>query len=507
MRAIAIVVLLAVTIVRPGAAEDEAPTDQASLPLPFSDVSSSFAAASDGTIALEATQESTKAVAKVAYAIGDVLVFGKLSSQLEEGQTEVSLTSLDELTSPTVGTVGLSYEIARPVPDATDIEAECQEFRKDLFDDIAGAIGTFDPILIEAGQCRMSELESRSGGLAAGAARALGLKLNALCDAYNSKHGRGRLLATRPNDGVTPLVFETGAETLSATFGPACTEENLIAVVRSDAAAAAEEGKGVEAADAAEKEVLKALRGELLPYCTRYNDHAYQLLRRLEPEGAVPPRGNVDRGCDDESKQAVLADSLVSTRMRDKWTAKLAKKAVFRFWSITASFSGGKQDFKIFSPTSFDPASAVPIADATSKISKTSQSTSVGATYFSRSWSVGGSFMRKRDIKAPTKTQICVPIEGSLSEQCFSALIASPVTLDSDIASVEGKLFLFSSLGLHLRILRDLDKNETEPHVGLYFLRKDGVGLAGGIDLYYDNDADHIAGKVFVGAAFGIGPE
>ena len=501
---------------------------QGTQPLSLSSPALSFVPGQQGAVILESTEKDSSLIARVGYEIGDFLLFGRLSAKLDEGAKEVTLSSLDELRAPTLATLGLSYQFAQVVSGAPAIEATCKRFRQEIFDIFAAKRPRFTPISIEKNECDLGFLEANRNDIFFDALRARNIKLNALCDEYNETRGSGRLLASRPDDrNGAPMVFEEGADALKAAFKMSCTEANLIAALQEEAKTKAEmafraelaaKGESVieakvaekrdEAAQQAEKDVKDQLAKSILPFCQEYNNHAYPLLRKLEPEGALPVGATPDRGCEFEAIRTVLADPALSDvdGFRERWEAEIARQFPFSFWSFTASITEGKNEFKVFDPARFDPASQDPIADASRNVSKTSRNLTVGLARFNNLWSVGGGYIRKLDIKVPSKTSVCVPLNGTLVQQCFSSVITDPREKETDLLSFEAKRFLGSRLGLQLRVLHDLDQSETEPHLSLYFLNQEGKGLTGGIEVFYSSQSKRVEGRVFVGAAFSVFP-
>jgi hypothetical protein len=465
-------------------------------------------------------------VARVAYEKGHFLFFGRLSAKLNEGATEVTLASLDELRAPTMGTLGFSYQLPQAKITAAQIQTDCQDFRRDVFSDFDLQRPNFKPIKIENGECTIDHLLTISQNLHDDALRARNEKLNALCDEYNSKRGSGRLRATRLDDPKNaPMVFEDNAKPLEELFPKPCTEANLIEGVKQDAVnnvkplkpggAGAESEEAIkkkfeeakeEAGTAAENGIIKNLADAALPFCQTYNNHAYPLLRTLEPQGALTGNNDTDRGCSNEEKLEALKDPSISDATRMKWQTKVAGAFPFIFWNVTGFITEGKSTFTIFDPAKFDPTSAKPVDDASRTLNKTSRNLSLGITRFTNLWSVGASYMRKLDVNEPSKTQVCLPIANTNVEHCISALIDAPSDEETNIIALEAKAYISSSFGANLKILRDLKQSKTEPHLGLYFLSLEGKGLAGGIDLSY-NDKDHFSGRVFVGAAFSVFPK
>ncbi len=497
------------------AAGAQEPPGQGDMPPPFSGLAASLAASQLGTIALEANEEGSNMVARMAWERGKWLLFVRLAAEVTKGTEEVTLASVTELQAPTVGTLGFSYLLGKPRSSVEVIEDDCREFRQDVFAELASNRPDFQPIAIEAGECRLEKLQQRSEDLFIDVTMKHNEKLNALCDTYNASRGSGRLLATRLEDGRTPLAFEQGAEELKSTFGQLCTVDNLVAAMRAEAKRKAAPGKGEEAAAKAEKEVRGQLAKAVLPFCQRYNDSGYALLRRLEPQGAIPAGGTRDRGCSQEEIRTVLADADLAAELgkerfkalEKRWLKRLEQNSPFSFWSLTGSVTEGKSDFQIFDPAGYDPTTDDPIGDATTAVTKTSRNLSLGVTRFTQRWSIGASYSRKRDVKAPPQTEVCLPITDTELSSCLTARITDPGEKDTDLMTLEYKRFIRRSLGARFSVAYDFDKKEAEPHVTLYFLNQKGKGLAGGLDVFYSNELDRPAGRVFIGAAFSVFPD
>lgn len=243
-------------------------------------------------------------------------------------------------------------------------------------------------------------------------------------------------------------------------------------------------------------------RKKLQPVCTSYN--------RPDRSSHIVMSGR-DQSCRRTSLTTAIA------KVEDKGLRRQLERELLRsrpVWIGYFTISGGvsRSDFKFLDVpdlsaigTFGELSSALESETETNSEFGVSLSAQIGAQFVSIGYDV-------RELwKGGAKTELCAPVDvGSSVIRCLEAVTNAPRELEQNLAKLEWRRFVSANLGLRVRafyIEEDFRNNtlledEWEGQSSLYFLRKEGKGLNGGIEVAYDTAFDEWRARLFVGQLF-----
>ncbi len=168
-----------------------------------------------------------------------------------------------------------------------------------------------------------------------------------------------------------------------------------------------------------------------------------------------------------------------------------------RLWLAGMSYRVGPERFSF---------SSTPTADATS-VGRLNWSASARAGVVTGpTMSVGAEYLYEVEYEAAGRRQICEPIGGGVLE-CSDKVVGLPTGRHRNVARVEIRKFLSSSLAINPRVSVNLATATIGVDVPVYFLQSNKGGLAGGVTIGWRHSAEAGATveiSAFVGQVFGV---